>query len=181
MSALAETTAAYAVSETSDVAHALVKRDRNFTLRDTHGVPACRIATAASSRRLVTVRDEHQASGVLRPVVCEDAAVESMAVLCLDARTRALAVFEVAKGGPCRMAVTAACILRPAVAIGASGVIIAHNHPSGSATPSGEDIDLTKKVAAAADVVGIPLLDHLILTADGGLYSFRQSGLISDA
>lgn len=59
----------------------------------------------------------------------------------------------------------------------AAAIIVAHNHPSGMASPSRTDIKTTQQLVAAGQLLGIPLQDHLIVTKDGH-YSFRQSQLI---
>jgi DNA repair protein RadC len=59
----------------------------------------------------------------------------------------------------------------------AASVIIAHNHPSGEAGPSKNDIALTQQLAAAGQLLGIPLQDHIILTAKAH-YSFKANYLI---
>ena len=68
-------------------------------------------------------------------------------------------------------------ILLPAIKARAMGFILAHNHPSGSKTPSQEDVDFTRSVKRAADLVGIPLYDHLIV-ADGWFVSLKEKGLL---
>ena len=62
----------------------------------------------------------------------------------------------------------------------AAGVIIGHNHPSGIAEPSSEDVKTTQQLVAAGILLGIPLLDHLIVTKDN-YFSFREQGLIDGA
>jgi len=57
----------------------------------------------------------------------------------------------------------------------AAAIIVAHNHPSGTVTPSKADIATTKRLAEAGDLLGIPLLDHLIFTHDA-YYSFAEQG-----
>ena len=57
-------------------------------------------------------------------------------------------------------------ILRPAVEFEARAIILAHQHPSGDATPSPQDIEVTRRVIRAANALNIPVLDHLILTQD---------------
>ena len=58
-------------------------------------------------------------------------------------------------------------IFRPAIERGAVAVIIAHNHPSGELDPTMADLQATEQIVAAGEVLGIPLLDHLIVTATG--------------
>jgi DNA repair protein RadC len=59
----------------------------------------------------------------------------------------------------------------------AAAVIIAHNHPSGVAEPSGQDIKTTNQLAAAAQLLGVTLRDHLIVTRKAH-FSFREEGLM---
>ena len=57
-------------------------------------------------------------------------------------------------------------VFHPAIASNAAAVVIAHNHPSGEAKPSAEDIEITKQLAEAGKILGIALLDHVIITKD---------------
>ena len=66
-------------------------------------------------------------------------------------------------------------IFTRAVAIRSNALIIAHNHPSGDATPSHEDVEITKKIKAAGQILDIPLLDHLVITK-GNYFSFKEQG-----
>lgn len=59
----------------------------------------------------------------------------------------------------------------------AAAIIVAHNHPSGLAAPSKEDIKTTQQLVAAGLLLGVPVVDHLIITASGH-FSFRLDGLI---
>lgn len=63
--------------------------------------------------------------------------------------------------------------LRMLLAHAASG-IVAHNHPSGRLTPSKNDMQVTRALAYGAGVLNMPVTDHLILSADGSFYSFRE-------
>jgi DNA repair protein RadC len=69
-------------------------------------------------------------------------------------------------------------ILKRALDLHATGMILAHNHPAGSLEPSEGDKQLTRQVQAAARAMGITIHDHLILTAEGH-FSFRQAGLLT--
>jgi DNA repair protein RadC len=59
----------------------------------------------------------------------------------------------------------------------AAAVIVCHNHPSGQLEPSGEDLNITRRLHEAGDILGIALLDHLILSPRGGYFSFVESGI----
>jgi DNA repair protein RadC len=68
-------------------------------------------------------------------------------------------------------------IMRQAVASGCTGVVFAHNHPSGELRPSPTDLRFTKRISIAAESVGITILDHLIFNC-GPAFSFRRQGLL---
>jgi DNA repair protein RadC len=61
----------------------------------------------------------------------------------------------------------------------AVAVIFAHNHPSGSTTASPEDNEITKRLSMAAQILGINMLDHIIITPNNTFYSYRKAGKIS--
>lgn len=70
-------------------------------------------------------------------------------------------------------------ILRAALAACASAMIVGHNHPSGDPTPSADDIHATRSLARVAEIVGIPLLDHIIVTRDPArAYSMHERGTL---
>jgi DNA repair protein RadC len=68
-------------------------------------------------------------------------------------------------------------ILKRALLCNAAGIILYHNHPSGDPSPSREDREFTRRLASAADLLGIRLLDHLVVSATGSV-SFREAGLL---
>ncbi len=68
-------------------------------------------------------------------------------------------------------------ILQPAIACSALGFILAHNHPSGSLKPSQDDIDFTRAIRRASEIIGIELYDHLIV-AGSGFVSLKEQGLL---
>lgn len=67
-------------------------------------------------------------------------------------------------------------ILRKAILLKSSGIIVSHNHPSGNIKPSSADIDVTNKLIEACKLIGIPLLDHLIVSKND-YFSFKNNGL----
>ena len=68
-------------------------------------------------------------------------------------------------------------VFRPAILNNAAGVIISHNHPSGTLEASRADIQITQRLKEVAKLVGIELLDHVILSSQG-YYSFAEEGLL---
>jgi len=69
-------------------------------------------------------------------------------------------------------------VFRDAIKEAGSGIIVTHNHPSGNASPSKQDIDTTKRLVEAGKIVGIPLLDHIILT-NSSYYSMKENGYMA--
>ena len=67
--------------------------------------------------------------------------------------------------------------IRTALVTNASSVMLFHNHPSGDASPSGQDIALTEKLRAAGELLQMPVKDHIIL-GDGEYYSFHEEGML---
>jgi DNA repair protein RadC len=100
---------------------------------------------------------------------------EGFHVVLLDVRGRLLRAVQVAEGSLTQCPVSPRDALRPAVREGAHGVVFVHNHPSGDPAPSAEDLDLTERLRAAADLVGILARDHVIV-ASGGYFSFVAAG-----
>ena len=66
-------------------------------------------------------------------------------------------------------------VFAPALSCTAAGVIVAHNHPSGDFSPSPEDRDATRRLQRSGELLGIPLLDHLIVS-ERGFFSFKEQG-----
>ena len=101
--------------------------------------------------------------------------VEEFHVVLLDVRGRLLRTERVAQGSVSQCPVSPRDALRVAVREGAHGVVFVHNHPSGDPSPSPEDADLTERLRAASDLVGIMARDHVIVATDG-YYSFVEAG-----
>jgi DNA repair protein RadC len=91
---------------------------------------------------------------------------EELWVLALDGQHRVRAARRVASGGLHGIHVSVRDPLRFALREGASAMVLVHNHPSGDPTPSLEDLRFTEQLAAAADAVGTPLLDHVVVGGD---------------
>lgn len=89
--------------------------------------------------------------------------VECFAVLYLNVRNRVLSRYTLSRGGQSETMVDPRELFRAALLCGASSVICAHNHPSGDLTPSNADINLTKQLMQAGDLLGVRLQDHIIV------------------
>ncbi|WP_110987551.1 RadC family protein [Acaryochloris thomasi] len=104
---------------------------------------------------------------------------ERFAVVLLDIKHRLLGTHVISIGTATETIAHPRDIFREVIRQGATRVIVAHNHPSGSIDPSHEDVELTRQLLAAAQLLGIPLLDHLIL-GNGEYSSLRQTTLLWD-
>ncbi|HET9957312.1 MAG TPA: DNA repair protein RadC [Polyangiaceae bacterium] len=102
---------------------------------------------------------------------------EEVWLLMLDAKNGLRSVRRISQGGSHACALTARDILRPALRDGASAIVLIHNHPSGDPTPSPEDVEMTKNVMAACDVVGLALFDHVVVARRGACSMFEAGTL----
>ncbi|MEM9121126.1 MAG: DNA repair protein RadC [Cyanobacteria bacterium P01_F01_bin.56] len=99
---------------------------------------------------------------------------ERFAVLFLDVQHRILGMKVITIGTATETLAHPRDIFREVLKQGATRIVVAHNHPSGSLNPSEEDIHLTRQLLEAANILGVPILDHLIL-GNGDFSSLRQT------
>jgi len=100
---------------------------------------------------------------------------ETVFLLCLDAKCKVLCCKEVGEGSVNSASISTRKIVETALGANATTVVLAHNHPSGIAVPSGEDLQTTCRIAAALRCVDIYLADHIVV-ADDDYVSMAQSG-----
>lgn len=101
---------------------------------------------------------------------------ESLYSLLMDTQNSLVGCEEVARGSLNTVRVKPADIYKGAFLANAAGVILAHNHPSGSCEPSDEDIRFTEAIGRAGEMLGIPLHDHLVI-GESSYTSLRARGL----
>lgn len=99
--------------------------------------------------------------------------VEHFGVMLLDTRNRELRTLVLTVGVLDGAPTHPREVFREAAAGGAAGLVLFHNHPSGDPSPSGDDVELTARLAAAGELMGIAVLDHLIL-ANNRYFSFSE-------
>ena len=102
---------------------------------------------------------------------------ESLAVMCLDTKNKLNSYGKVFTGTIRQSTVSPRDIFQRALLSNATRIVIAHNHPSGEVHPSKNDIEFTKRMVEAGDIMDIPLLDSFIVS-DTSYFSFREDELI---
>lgn len=135
-----------------------------------------RVATRPLPRgeRIGSSRDVDAA---LRPRLA-DADAERFVAIALDAKNRPVAEVEVARGGLSACPVSPSDVFRSLIKEAAAGVVFVHNHPSGEPSPSAEDVELTERLRAAGELLGVRVLDHVIIGREG-YFSFLDAGLLA--
>ena len=103
--------------------------------------------------------------------------VEAFYILLLNRANRCIGIKHVSTGGVSGTVADPKVIMQTALKAHASSLILAHNHPSNSIKPSQNDIELTKKLKSAGELLDIQVLDHLILGWES-YYSFADEGII---
>ncbi|MCC8174996.1 MAG: DNA repair protein RadC [Bacteroidales bacterium] len=111
---------------------------------------------------------------MMRPHMCR-LNYEEFWVFHLNHANRLIARECISSGGTASTLVDVKLLMKKAVDKLATGIILAHNHPSGNLQPSGADRQLTTKISKACDILDIRLLDHVIIAAND-YYSFRDHG-----
>jgi DNA repair protein RadC len=102
--------------------------------------------------------------------------LEQFKVLTLNRANRVTGIYEASQGGVAGTVADPKHIMVAALLNNASGIILAHSHPSGNLTPSQADMVLTKKLKEAGTFLELQVLDHLIVTPKG-YYSFADEGI----
>lgn len=119
-----------------------------------------------------TAEDVASASRVL----FGNAAEEHLWVFCMGPRLKVIGAFEASVGAKSYSILDPSVIFRNALLLNASAIILCHNHPTGDCTPSAEDVEGTKRMVAAGNLINVPVLDHVII--GNGWVSLKERGAI---
>ena len=122
------------------------------------------------------VMGAQDAFAVIAPML-ESAAEEHAVMLLLDARHQVIAISQASTGGVSGTLVDPKVVFRAALLANASGVIFAHNHPTGDVAPSADDLALTRRLGEAGEMIGCQLLDSIVI-GNGRYYSCREHGVL---
>ncbi|MQA31759.1 MAG: DNA repair protein RadC [Luteitalea sp.] len=115
-----------------------------------------------------------ESAAFLIPLLQEEPSEVFVAVF-MSTRQRVIAYHEVSRGTIDSTVVHPREVFKAAILANAAALILAHGHPSGDPTPSADDIELTRRLAAAGTLLGIEVLDHLVI-GDGRYVSFKELG-----
>lgn len=113
---------------------------------------------------------------LMQPVIGE-LPHEEFYVIYLNNSNKVIAQLQLSKGGITGTLVDVRLALKKALELGATSIILAHNHPSGNLSPSNADKQLTQKLKTAGESLDIKILDHIIVT-EKSYFSFADEGLI---
>jgi len=127
------------------------------------------------------VRNPFQARDLFVEVVELDRRTEEVfAIATLDVKNKVTGVFEVSTGTLTSSLVTPREVFKRAILQNAAGIVLAHNHPSGVADASSDDISVTKKLQKAGKIMGINVVDHIIIGSRDNFISMQEENLMKD-
>ena len=101
---------------------------------------------------------------------------ENLIVCCLDIKNKPINVSVVSTGSINSSVVHPREVFKTAILSNANSIVVAHNHPSGNTKPSSNDFNITVRLGECGEILGIPLLDHIIVGDD--YYSFREDNAL---
>lgn len=133
----------------------------NTLYHDTY-IREVRVTYHSTDTRFFSITQPEEAAAFIRTVLVDNSR-EHFVALYLNAVNRVTAYSLVATGTANSCVVHAREVLQRAILCGAVSLIVAHNHPSGNTSPSDADLKLTKQIKEACEIIGIPLLAHLII------------------
>lgn len=130
----------------------------------------------ASANRAIedTISSSEDVVSAMRPLLRELKHEECWAIY-LTNSNRIIERCRISQGGVQATVVDQRLIVKRALELLSTRIILVHNHPSGSATPSGADFEITKRIKEATSLFDIQLLDHIIISANES-YSFKSNG-----
>ncbi|AJG96778.1 DNA repair protein RadC [Clostridium beijerinckii] len=127
-----------------------------------------------SNRKILSPRE---AVDLMRYML-EECDREKMIVCCLNTKNEPTNISVVSVGSLNSSIVHPREVFKTAIISNSASVIIAHNHPSGNAEPSKEDINITNRIKESGKIIGIEMIDHIIIGEGNNYTSLKESGLI---
>ncbi len=130
----------------------------------------------SAAEELTKISSSETVFELMQPVIGE-LSHEEFWIIYLNNANKIIAKSQLSKGGITGTLVDVRLVLRTAIENGAVGLILVHNHPSGTLTPSDADKQITKKLKLAAESLDIKILDHVIVT-ETQYFSFADDGIL---
>lgn len=154
------------MKQSADITSAMFIREVHMTFK------------TLNTRRIHTSSPQSVASFLISEL--SEQVSEHFVVLMVNNKNMIVKYDVISKGTVSEAIVHPREVFRSAVKPLASGIIIAHNHPSGSVQPSRQDIETTKRIHEAGKIMGIPLMDHIIVGFDTQeFYSMKENGYLN--
>lgn len=125
-------------------------------------------------RKITSPKD----SAMILSKLINDCDRENFLVLCVDTKNQPTLISTVSVGSLNASIVNPREIFKVAILSNSKSIILAHNHPSGDPSPSAEDIDITRRLGDAGEIVDIRILDHIIIGREGTFFSFKENNLL---
>ena len=119
------------------------------------------------------VENPEDAVGLMKDFL-EDLDKEQVMLLCLNTKGEPTHISTISTGSLTSSIVHPREVFKTAIIANAKSIMLFHNHPSGDPTPSNEDLNITKRLKQAGDIMGIELLDHIIIGEQGRFESLRR-------
>jgi len=132
-------------------------------------------ASTSRPEEHVLIRNGKDVASLMAPLL-EPEPVEVCYVVCLTIPLTLIGYHQVSRGSLDRTLMYPREIFKAAMLANAAGIVLVHNHPSGNPKPSSDDLDVTARVKAAGEVLGIELLDHIIVGHHGLFVSLKEEG-----
>lgn len=138
-----------------------------------------RLASTWATQTLVRGASFHGSADIFRHfhATMRDLKLEQFRVVLIDGKHRVIRDVLVSQGTLTSSPVHPREVFAPAVRESAAAVVLIHNHPSGDPSPSADDLEITRRLVAAGDLIGIRVLDHVII-GDGAYTSLADRGLM---
>ena len=149
----------------------------NYPAPPLYRVQLVREAEPEAIRNAPHVRGPEDVAVLLAPLF-DNEPRERFVVVALSMAGAVIGASVVSEGGLASSIVEPRAVFQFAILHNAATIIVAHTHPSGNPEPSREDIAVTKQLADAGGILGIPVRDHLIFPANGEPVSFSRRGLL---
>lgn len=134
--------------------------------------------TAELDYGITKIRDEKCAVELISRYMNDHCSMdrENVVILCLDIKYNITAIHTLATGTNNKVDINQLEVFKLCILSNSAGFIIAHNHPTGDATPSKGDIDMTLRLKTSCEVMGFQLIDHIIVGVDSSI-SMRKNNI----